>query len=335
MEVLVEISRGPITEMVIRGAIVVLDQQGKQTFGISDPNYVTFMRSAAKPLQATAAVESGAIDAFGIDQRELAIMCGSHLGEDAHLETILSILDKLGLQESDLTLGADLSLNKALREQRLAQGVAPRKAYNNCSGKHCCMLTLCRFRDWPVADYQQLSHPVQQVIRKTVAEYAELTPEQLIIGVDGCGVPVFGMPLLHMAKAYHHLVHPETLSPGRGEAAARLTAAMGAYPQMVSGTGQFCTELMRVTKGRVIGKLGADGVYCSAVLNGPALALKIEDGNVGVIPLVMVQALAQLGWLTPEETAELAHFGHMDNINCQQDKVGEAKAVFHLREIRG
>ncbi|MEG1997705.1 MAG: asparaginase, partial [Clostridiales bacterium] len=262
-----------------------------------------------------------------------ALMCGSHLGEDFHLRTVLSILAKIGLQESDLTLGADLSLSKALREQRLADHVAPRKAYNNCSGKHACMLTICQFKSWPYDAYQEPIHPVQRLIFTTVAEYAGLAQEDIVIGVDGCGVPVFGMPLLNMAKAYHKLVHPELLSAARGAAAVRLTAAMGKYPQMVSGTGQFCTELMRVTKGRIIGKLGADGVYCSAVLNGPSLALKIEDGNVAVIPLVMVTALQQLGWLKKNELQELAHFTVMNNINCQKDQVGRSKAVFQLSPI--
>ncbi|MCR4962757.1 MAG: asparaginase [Firmicutes bacterium] len=330
MEKLVEITRGVLSEKTIRGSIVVLDEQGEIERDLGDVHFLTYMRSAAKPLQATPAVESGAVDAFGIDGRELAVMCGSHIGEEEHVAAVLSILRKLGLKEEDLTLGADLSLSRALREQRLAEGIASRKAFNNCSGKHACMLALCRFYGWPTAAYQAPQHPVQQLILSVVAEYAQLPKEDIIVGVDGCGVPVFGMPLSHMAKAYYRLAHPQTLPERRGQAAARITRAMGAYPTMVAGRGRFCSELMRVTQGRIIGKLGADGIYCSAVLNGPALALKVEDGNMEVLPLIMVTALRQLGWLKAEEAAALAHFAAMDNINCQNEKVGEAKAVFSL-----
>ncbi len=330
MEKLVEITRGALSEKTIRGSIVVLDEQGNVSRGLGDIHFVTYMRSAAKPLQATPAVESGAIDAFGINLQELAIMCGSHIGEQEHVETILSILHKLGLQEQDLTLGADLSLSRTLREQRLAAGIPPRKVYNNCSGKHACMLTLCRFYNWPTAAYQAPQHPVQQLILSVVAEYAQLPKEKIIIGVDGCGVPVFGMPLSHMAKAYYHLVHPQNLPEQRGQAASRITRAMGAFPEMVAGRGCFCSELMRITQGRIIGKLGSDGIYCCAVINGPAIAVKVEDGNMDVLPLIMVTALRQLGWLKDEEAAALAHFTKMDNINCQNEKVGEAKAVFSL-----
>ena len=330
MNKLVEVTRGLLVEMIIRGSIVVVDDRGLRQTALGNADYLTYMRSSAKPLQATAAVESGAVDAYGISESELAIMCGSHLGEDFHTEAVLSILAKIGCKESDLTLGVDYSLSKAIREQRLVDHVAPRKVYNNCSGKHACMLTLCRFMGWPIENYQDRNHPVQQLIFKTVAEYAELSQEDIVVGVDGCGVPVFGMPLYNMAVAYNNLANPSRLPEKRAVAAARLTAAMGKYPHMVSGTNQFCTELMRITKGRIIGKLGADGVYCSAIIGGPALALKIEDGNLAAIPPVMVAALSQLNWLNADELQQLEHFGTIPNINCQRDKVGEMKATFRL-----
>lgn len=334
-EILVEVSRGSLTENIIRGHIAVVDRAGDTLFKAGDPQYVSYMRSAAKPLQASAVLEAGAIDAFGISERELAVMCGSHIGDDEHVEAVQGILDKLGLDESALTLGPDLSLSRKLREQRIATGVAPRKIYNNCSGKHSAMLALCRHMGWDIRDYHLPAHPAQRLILHTVAAYAGVPPEEIIIGVDGCGVPVFAMPLSHMALAFCRLTNPELLPEARAAAARRITAAIAAYPRMIAGENQFCSELIAATDGRIIGKLGADGVYCAAPLaGGLGIALKVEDGNGAVLAPVMMRLLSELDLLTAAEAERLSRFSRYDNINCKQEKVGETRAVFHLGRER-
>ena len=330
-QIIVEVSRGSIIENIIRGNIVVIGADRSIIARLGDPDYYTYMRSTAKPIQASAAVECGAIDHFGITEAELAIMCGSHIGDEYHLSTIESILEKIDLKENDLTLGADLSFSMALREKRLAENIAPRKAYNNCSGKHTCMLTICRYMGWDHHNYQKISHPVQRLIYATIAQYAQMDAEEITIGVDGCGVPVFAMPLSKMAVAYHNLACPIALPGKKQSSAKRIVAAMTAYPQMIAGYSHFCTELMTVTKGRIIGKLGADGVYCAAVPSqGIAIALKIEDGNGKMLPVAMMEVFRQLDLLDTEEKAKLQPFAVYDNINCQLEKVGEVNAKFQL-----
>jgi L-asparaginase II len=331
---MIEVTRGPLTENIIRGHLAVVGAGEKSLAHLGNPEYLTYMRSTAKPLQASAAVECGAIDFFNISEDELAIMCGSHTGDDYHVAALESILAKIGLSEANYTLGVDYSLAMELKLKRIAEHTPPRKIYNNCSGKHSCMLTLCRYMGWDYQAYQAPEHPVQQLIKATVAGYTEVAPESIIVGVDGCGVPVFALPLSHMARAYFNLAHPERLFEPRRAAARRLTAAMTAYPQMVAGYGQFCTELMRATGGRLIAKLGADGVYCVAELSGDvAFALKIEDGNTSLLPLAVMRVLSELDLLSAAETDDLAAFSRLDNLNCQKDKVGEARAVFQL--VRG
>lgn len=330
-EIMIEVTRGSLVENIIRGHVAVVESGGRLAAHVGDADYLTYMRSTAKPLQASAAIECGAIDFFAISEDELAIMCGSHTGDAYHVAALESILAKIGVKESDYTLGEDYSLSPDLKLKRIAERQPSRKIYNNCSGKHACMLTLCRYKGWDYQAYQQPEHPVQQLIKETVAGYAEVAPESIIVGVDGCGVPVFAMPLSCMARAYYNLAHPQRFPEPRQAAARRLTAAMTAYPQMVAGWGQFCTELMRATQGRIIGKLGADGVYCAAVLSGDlAFALKIEDGNTAMLPLAAMRVLSELDLLTKTESAALAAFSRFDNLNCQKDKVGEARAVFHL-----
>ena len=330
-EILIETSRGELVENIVRGDVAVVGKEGQLIAHLGNPQYFTYMRSTAKPLQASAAVESGAIDFFGINEDELAIMCGSHIGDDYHVLVLESILNKIGLDENSLTLGADLSFSNELKFKRIAENVAPRKLYNNCSGKHAAMLTICRYMGWDYSAYQHPDHPVQILIKKTVAAYAQVPVEELVIGVDGCGVPVFAMPLSKMALAYHYLANSHKLPSKRKEAARRITSAMVAYPQMVAGYGHFCTELMRATAGRIIGKLGADGVYCAAVINGDiAISLKIEDGNGIMLAPAMMRILNQLDLLNKSEQAKLAKFEIIDNYNCQNDKVGETRAIFEL-----
>ena len=331
-EVLLEVTRGSLVENIVRGSIAVIGTDNTLIAHAGDPDYYTYMRSTAKPLQASVAVESGALDFFGISQEELAVMCSSHMGEDYHVAALESILCKIGLHESDLTLGEALSLSDEIYIKRIAEHIKPRKLYNNCSGKHCCMLTMCRYKGWDYSAYQKPDHPVQQIILATVAQYAQMDTKDITIGVDGCGVPVFAMPLRNMAIAYHNLAVPEKLDDIKKKAAARLVSAMTDYPHMVSGNGTFTTELMRATKGKVVAKLGADGVYCAAVPQMDiAVALKIEDGNGNMLAPAMMRALSQLNVFTQQEAKDLAHFAVLDNINCQNDKVGETKAVFELK----
>ena len=333
-EILVRSSRNMIIENMYRGSVVMIGAGGRIKAYCGDSHQMTYLRSAAKPLMTTALLESGAAQAFGLSEAELAVTCGSHIGAPEHVEAVLGILNKLGLKEDDLALGADLSLNVKLREQRLADHVEPRKAFHNCSGKHAGMLALCLHMGWDTAEYQAKEHPVQQMLLSTVADLCGLAPGDIMLGVDGCGVPVHGMPLYHMALGYYNLCNSNQLADARGKAAKDVLAAMSEHPSMVSGDGQFCTELMRSTEGRVIGKLGADGIYCTAEREGGwAMAIKIEDGNVAAIPAVVIRAFRQMNILAEGEHQSLRHFAVREILNCHGEKVGETKAAFHMELV--
>jgi len=330
-EILVKVSRGPLVENIIRGNIVVLDPSGHLLAHCGDAQKVCYMRSAAKPLQAASAVERGIMEAFSVTPEELAVMCGSHNGEDFHVRVIASILQKIGLDESYLQCGTDYSINQAIREKRIGMGIEKRSIYNNCSGKHAAMLALCVKEGFDVRKYYLPEHPVQQIILHGISEYTGIAEEDIVIGVDGCGVPVFGLPLYNMALSYMRLANPCLLPEHKQAAASRITAAMTSYPLMVAGTGDFCTSLMEVTHGRIIGKMGADGVFCSAVKNGDvALAVKIEDGNMTALAPVVLRTYLSLGAITEREYQSLKHFAVREVFNCLGEKVGEIKADFSL-----
>ncbi len=331
-EVLLHIYRGTLAENIIRGDIVVTDRQGQLMSGCGDIQKLTYMRSAAKPIQALVGVEAGVLEAYNIGQEELAIFCASHNGQSFHVAAVRSVLAKIGLREQNLLCGADYSFNPQIRAKMIEEGLAKSPLFNNCSGKHALMLAVCQKMGWSIDDYYLPEHPLQQAILAKVAFYAGLDKEQITIGVDGCGVPVFALPLINMAKAYAKLVNQHALSPREATAAKKIISAMAAYPHMIAGSGEFCTALMEVTKGRIIGKKGSDGVYCSACANGPAIAVKIEDGNMRALAPVMMSIYKQLQLLTKEEEQALSLFASWDNVNCRGQVVGSVKAVFSLQK---
>ena len=283
--VLIEVTRGPIVESVHYGVIAVTDAGGDLLAWAGNPGTVAYYRSSSKPIQAVPLVESGAADHFGFTQREIAVICGSHGGEDIHVETVMGILDKIGLGPDALACGVHMPYDRESARALQEREESPTVLHNNCSGKHAGMLALAKYQGWPAGGYEMPRHPVQALMLETVAEFAGLDPDQVHIGVDGCGVSTFGMSVHHMALSFARLAEPDFWPEPRRGAAARITAAMTEYPEMVAARqGRLDTDLMRAAGGTLIAKAGAEGVYCVARLSSgdvPALgfAMKLLDGD--------------------------------------------------------
>ena len=279
-EILVHVTRGPLVESIHRGDAVVVHKNGQIIKSIGDPNKVTYIRSAGKPIQALNVVLSGAADRYEFTDAELSIMCASHYGEAFHRETILSILRKINLPLSALQCGTTLSIKPEYARELIASHFELGPYNSDCSGKHTGMLATCLKKGYELENYVSLEHPVQQDILNIVAAMCELPEAEILIGIDGCSVPVHGMPLYNMALAYAKLANPQDLEPSMQDACERVFTAMNAAPEMVAGTDGFCTELIRHTNGKLIGKLGAEGVYCIGIKGRDlGFAVKIEDGN--------------------------------------------------------
>ena len=328
-----EVTRGSLVESIHRGAVAVVDTKGKLLASAGNPGYLTYFRSAAKPIQAIPVVESGASRHFGLELQEIALMTGSHSGEIAHTATALAILQKIGLGAEYLQCGAHEPLHKASRNNLLAKGLEPSALHNTCSGKHAGMLTLARYRGLSLEDYYRPEHPVQQEMLQTVAEMAGLALEQIPVGIDGCGVPVFGLSLEKMAYAYARISAPEgnDLTETRKEACLLIKKAMTTHPFMVGGTDCFDTELLRASEGRLIAKFGAEAVYCVGVAEkGWGIAIKVEDGNLRALPSVILAVLEQLGLLTVEEKEKISGYRQSRMTNHRGDIIGEIRAVVSL-----
>lgn len=333
-EGLINVTRGKIVENIIRGDIAVINNNGELIAACGNPYKLTYMRSAAKPLQAAAIIERGVADTFNLESDEIAIMCSSHIADHYHLKVVESVLNKIGLEEDDLQCGADYSHNAAIKEACIAKSMKKRKIYNNCSGKHASMLALCVQENWDITTYYSPEHPVQKIILDNMSYFTGVPKDSIVIGIDGCGVPVFGVPLFNMAWSYNRMLNHQNLSQEKQIAADRITNAMWQNPRLIAGDGEFCTALLQAAPQHILGKMGADGIYCCAIKDGPAIALKIEDGNGAISAMVMVSVLRQLGVLTESESTALERFSEKLNFNCRGEIVGETAPTFQLATIK-
>ncbi|MCS6909822.1 MAG: asparaginase [Anaerolineales bacterium] len=341
---LIEVTRGGLVESRHAGAIAVADAQGRLRASYGDPQHITFLRSTAKPLQVLPLLESGAARAYDLTPREIAVACASHTGSAQHLEAVRSLLAKAGLTEADLGCGAHWPDDVESRVMLLREHAEPIPLYNNCSGKHAGMLALAKFNGWPLADYLDPQHPIQQLILHAVAEMLGLPPESIVLGVDGCSAPNFAAPLVNAAAAFARLADPCGLPSTRAEAIRAAIGAMQLHPELVHGAGRSDTELMRARPGVILAKRGAEGFQGIGLAPGalgagsPALgiALKVADGDGAgrAIAAVAVEVLRQLGALDPAQLAQLAERGvyaARPLTNWRGLTVGELRPVFALK----
>jgi L-asparaginase II len=341
-EPVVEVRRGSITESRHRGHIVAVDADGQIIAQLGAPETVTYLRSSAKPHQAIPLVATGAADRFEFNEKEIAISCASHNGEPIHTETVAAMLKKIGLDESALKCGVHEPFSAEVVRQLRERGESPNVLQNNCSGKHTGMLALALHLGAPIETYDQPDNPVQLMIGRTIEQFSDVPMEDLAVGVDGCGAPVFGVTVIAMARMYARLVAtPESFDENVRAACGRIVSAMTKYPEMIGGRAErLDTMVMRAGRGSLVSKVGAEGVYTAGVRpckewpRGLGLAIKIEDGeDRRSRPTVVIESLRQLGVLQGEGLDELAPYASFAVRNHRGEQVGEVRASFELQGV--
>lgn len=332
METLVYSYRGPLKDLSYSGSAAVVNSEGKLLFYCGEPQKTVYMRSSAKPMQAMCVLESGAVDAYGLTEEELAVICSSHSGESFHVNAIRSILSKAGLGEEYLQCGVHAPLNEQAAKALEQSGQAPGQIHNNCSGKHTGMLITAKHLGESLEDYYQPYHKVQRQIIEMIAYICQYDREKIVIGVDGCGVPVHALPLYHAAWGAARMACPETLGD-RGSHAARIVSAMMAHPEMVSGTGRFDAILMEEFQGNLFSKAGADGYEIVGIKDkGLGIAVKADDGNTDIRSMVVVEILRQLGYPIEKNREGMQKYIHKKIYNHKKELVGYTVPEFTLHK---
>jgi L-asparaginase II len=325
---LIEITRGDTAESAHRGAFVIVNDQHQVVASAGDIDFPIYPRSAVKPLQALPLIESGAADRWHLSDCELALACASHNAEPRHVGSVLAWLKKAGLSERDLACGPQAPISEAARERLLLQNVRPGRVHHNCSGKHAGFLSTAAHLDEPAVGYLELEHPVQQRVKKVLAEITDNALDESTVGVDGCGAPVFGMPLRGLALAMARYGTGIGLSGSRAMAAVRFYRAMVREPCMVAGTNRWCTLAMQIAGECLAVKGGAEGVYCAIVPGQKiGIALKIDDGGSRAAEALMGSLLVRYAKLGPNPSGKLEKLSLPPIFNAEGKAVGATRVV--------
>ncbi|GAC1345052.1 MAG: asparaginase [Candidatus Dormibacteria bacterium] len=320
---LAEVWRGPVLEAAIRGHIAVVDRQGGLVAWAGDPDVVTAARSTVKPLQAIPFVRL-AVDPLGVRAEELAVACASHQGEPRHVETVRSLLARAGVGEEALCCGPQQPYSTEAARTLVAAGQPFLRVHNNCSGKHAAMLATCRVAGWPLEGYAGPDHPMQRAVAAAWREVAGVDLAGAPSGIDGCGLPTFGLPLRRLAGAF---AQAATSPEGSFR---RCQDAMAAHPFLVGGSGRFDSALLAEAGTHLTAKSGGGAIWC-AVLRpaGPAVALKLEAGHGEQLPPVALAVLRELG-ISAAESQGLANFARPMLRNWVGEAVGETRTRVRL-----
>jgi L-asparaginase II len=301
----VEVTRGAQLESRHLAAVAVADPTGIVA-SAGESETICYFRSSAKPFQAIPLVTSGAADAFGFTTSELAYCCGSHNAQPSQQSDVRVMLDKVGLTPDALLCGWQAPADQP-ENARVTLGLVPKSPLQHCcSGKHTGMLATCVHLGYPIHSYLSQDHPLQQEILTIVANALGVDARDIAMVPDGCSVPTFAAPLWRFAQAYALLSAPSTQASGHSDELTRLRDAMLRFPENIAGEGELDTDLMKLTEGAVLAKLGAEGLICLAVPHaGLGIAIRVLDGSTRGLNLLVVSTLEQLGILDQVTTARL------------------------------
>jgi L-asparaginase II len=329
--VLVEALRGSLVESRHAGAVAVFDENGKAVFVLGDIDRPVFPRSAVKSIQALPLVESGAADAFGFGDKELALACASHAAEPAHVALAADMLGKASLDATALECGAHWPSSHQAMIALARSGGTPSALHNNCSGKHAGFLCSCRHLHIEHRGYIRPDHPYQEIIRRTMGEVTGAHHDERNRGIDGCSIPTYAIPLRHLAIGFARMATAKGFPADRAAAARRLLDACMAEPFYVSGSGKADLRLMQAAPGRIFVKTGAEGVYCGAVPEfGLGIAVKCDDGQGRASEVAVATVLAKLLGNDAAVQAALAELLNPPLKNWNGIHVGELRPAVAL-----
>lgn len=282
-EILVKYERDGLIEQEHRGFIVLADKKHAFDFTGDSKNYPFYLRSCAKPLQASLIVDYG----LDLTEEETALCCASHAGEDIHVNLAEQILNKFDLDENMLKCGLHKPLSKTKQTQMLLEGEKENILQNNCSGKHVMMLALCKINGWNLTDYDNPEHPLQIAIKNKIYELCKVTKEYPVTK-DGCGVPIMSMPLENMLYGYLNVFcNPKY---------EKIKNAFLNHPYIIGGEDRTDTFIMQNSNG-LIAKVGAGGL-CIVVntREEQAFVVKISDCDMKARELTVCKVLQNLKW---------------------------------------
>ncbi len=324
--ILIDVLRGGFVESAHRGAVHVVDDSGQEIFSVGDVKRLVFPRSAIKIMQALPMVEAGAVERFGLSDKQLSLICASHGGEVLHTEMAASILTDIGAAIGDLQCGAHMPVYRPAEHEMVKAGQEATALHNNCSGKHAGMLAYAQHVGFEMAGYINLEHPIQVEIAKVMSELTEFDLSSAPCGIDGCSLPTWAAPLTAWAHAFAKMSRGRGLGAVRAEAVIKLQAAVMAEPFYVAGSKRYCTRIMSELSLPIFVKLGAEGVFCASLPeHGIGIVVKCDDGSARGAEMMLSATLKAIGVLKGDDLAVIERFLLKNMKNWNGFEVGNIK----------
>jgi L-asparaginase II len=307
-----------------------VDEHSNVLFHMGDPDEIVYYRSSSKPIQALPVIARDLDYKYGITEEESVLFAGSHAGEPFHIEAMESIMKKAGFTEDMLVMNATIPGLQAPNEARVRAGLPPRKFYHNCSGKHAALMLVQRELGGNPRDYWKLDAVAQHEVKQTIAAISEVQQQEIVTGIDGCGVPVFAVGMRNIAIAYKNLACIDTIKDEKLQAAAkRYVPLINQYPHMMRGTGLMCTLINKDPN--IVAKGGAAGVYgCGLKKERIGIAFKLADGVEYVWPLVLSSILRQIGYQDTKTLSMLDSLYSNKLYNDNKTEVGRSEIGFSI-----
>ncbi len=322
----IHILRGGLLESRHKVHAVVVSSSGQRVASLGDPQFSSFLRSSAKAFQAQPLIPH--LQTLSLEERHLAIAMASHAGDATHVETVLELLSRAGVDSAWLKCGIHAPFDPETRKEMRVIGLKPTVLQNNCSGKHAGMLAACLAKGLPTQNYEKFDHPLQQEIFNVIKTCFGL--EDIGIGIDGCSVPCFRVPLEKAALAMSRLADPKS-QPEYDNGLEIAYTAMRNQPHLIAGKNRSDTVLMQ-TQDNLISKIGAEAYVGVSVRHSShghlGIAMKIEDGAERARDLAIIEILEQLGVLSNPSALEMLKTPIIKNHAGLE--VGEMKAAFAL-----
>lgn len=321
--VLVNRWRGNAIENRYRGSVAVVESSGRVYAALGDVQRAVFPRSAIKFIQAIPFVESGALDAFSLDDRHIALACASHNGEPIHAGLAQDWLERIDCTHDDLECGAELPLHQATQFELMSEGRGPQRLHHNCSGKHLGFLSTCKKLGEQTHNYRLYNHAAQQRWFEVLESLSNTRINQLPWGYDGCAIPTLAIPLQRIALAVARFGDFTRFAGERRTAVERIHDAISTHPYLVAGKERLCTSLMERLAPQILIKVGADGVYTAMIPeHGLGVALKIDDGNDAAARVALGAVLNSLGVLPSDDMMALGEYLRPSITNSRGETIG-------------
>lgn len=335
-EILIKEFRGSIVENMHRGSIAVVSSTGETIAYLGDIEKPTFLRSASKPIQVLPTLLAGLHKKFGLTDEEVAMFNSSHWGSNHHIYVLEDIAKKTGINPDDMvmkpcgsTSGSALAA-KLTDRSKLHPREGETRLQHCCSGKHFSLMLLQRELTGSTEGYEQKDSPVQSQIMNFLSMLSQTPTYKIGLGIDGCGVPVFALPLRNIAMSYAKLVDPFSLSDELRETIDYNFSCIHGHPEKINDYG---TPSYYVNQNPdLIMKDGSRGVICMAIKSMKlGIAVKLEDGWTDEFQgLIIADILEQLGYDAPLLIEQLRGCYETRLFNDCGVEVGHSEADFKL-----